>query len=312
MDRTESPSLSYMELRQLRYFAAVAEAGSFTAAAAQLRLSQPSLSAAVARLETEFGVALLTRTGRGVAPTAAGRHLLRTGMHVLGEADDLAAALRRFGEGVAGTLTIAAAPVLMWHRIPTLLRAFAGETPDVEVRLLDPPPWQAIELLRQRAADLAAVMVADPRRFAARYRDEFDIVDWGDIPLVAALPPERADAPDPLPLTEFDGARMVMPRRVASVPSLPESVESSLRRRGVAPAQIREVDTIQTSVPLIEAGLAVSILPDPDRVSLRRFELVTRELHPPLDPLRAFLLTRRGSAGSDAALSRLLTVAVVG
>jgi DNA-binding transcriptional LysR family regulator len=299
-----------MELRQLRYFATVVEAGSFTAAAAELHLAQPSLSVAIARLEAEFGATLLTRSARGVEPTAAGRHLLRSGLHVLGETDDLAAALRRFGAGAAGTLTIAAAPVLMWHRIPRLLRAVAADAPDVEVRLLDPPPWQAIELLRRRGADLAGVMVAEPRRFAARYRDEFDLLDWGDIPLVAALPPERADAPDPLPLTEFDGARLVMPRRAASVPSLPESVERSLLRHGVTPAEIREVDTIQTSIPLIEAGTAASILPDPDRASLRRFDLVTRDLMPAPTPLRGLLLVRAGAADDDPALARLLRTAV--
>jgi LysR family transcriptional regulator, benzoate and cis,cis-muconate-responsive activator of ben and cat genes len=297
-----------MELRQLRQFVAVVEAGSFTAAAAQLHLAQPSLSVAVARLEAEFGVSLLTRTARGVEPTAAGRFLLSSGARLVAEADDVTAALRRFGAGMSGAITLAAAPVLMWHRVPGLLRAFAADAPDVEVRLVDPPPWEAIEMLRHRAADVAAVMVADPRRFAARYRDELDIVDWGDVPLVAALPPGRDAAVDPLPLTSFEGADVVLPRRSAAVPSLPEAVDDAFRRHGVTPRSVREVATIQTSVPLIEAGVAVSILPDPDRASLERFRLVTRDLDPAPRPLRAFLLTRAG-ASVEAAIGRLLRVA---
>jgi len=297
-----------MELRQLRYFDAVVGAGSFTAAAEQLHLAQPSLSVAVARLETELGVALLIRTARGVEPTAAGRHLLESGKRLLGDVDDLVASLRRFGAGIAGSILLAAVPVLMWHRVPELLRAHALEAPDVEIRLVDPPPWQALDQLRQRAIDVAAVMVADPRRFAARYRDEFDLVDWGEVALVAALPPDRTGAPDPLPLDAFDGETLVMPRRANTVPSLPETVDEALRRHGVVPAAVRVVETIQTSLPLIEAGTAVSILPDPDRASLDRFPIVTRELDPAPRPLRAFLLTRTGAA-REAAIARLLRTA---
>jgi len=294
-----------VELRQLRQFAAVVEAGSFTAAAAQLRLAQPSLSATVAKLETEFGVPLLTRTGRGVEPTAAGRYLLEGGTRLLGEADDLATSIRRFGEGVAGVLTIAAVPVLMWHRIPALLRAHAAEAPDVEIRLVDPPPWEAIELLRERAVDVAAINVADPRRFAMRHRADFEIVDWGDVPLVAALPPGE-DAPSgPLPLSVFNDRVVVLPYRAAAVPSLPEAVDEAFRRHGVAPAAVRTVETIQASVPLVEAGLAAAILPDPDRASLGRFRVVVRELEPAPRPLRALVLARAG-ASQDAAIRRLL------
>ncbi|WP_460775828.1 LysR family transcriptional regulator [Microbacterium sp. GXF7504] len=294
-----------MELRQLRYFVAVVGAGSLTAAATALHLAQPSLSVAVRRLEEELGVPLLTRTARGVEPTAAGRRLFDGATRILADVDELGDKLRRHGAGVTGTLTLAAVPALMWHRIPALLRLQADQAPDVDVRLLDPPPWQAIEMLRQRSVDAVAVMVADPRRFAAQHRDEFELVDWGAIPLVAALPPEEDDAPDPLPLAAFDGRRMVLPRRTAAVPSLPEAVDEALLRHGVVPAEIRTEHTIQASVPLIEAGLACGILPDPDGASLARFRLTVRELQPAPRPLRAFVLTRPGAA-RDATLAGLL------
>lgn len=294
-----------MDLRQLRYFAAVVEAGSFTAAAAQLHLSQPPLSVAIAKLEADVGVPLLVRTSRGVEPTSAGRYLLDASSRVLGEVDDIVSALGRFGSGVAGSLTLAVVPVLMWHRLPGLLRAHAAEAPDVEIRLVDPPPWTAIDMLQQRTADLAAIVVADPQRFAQRHRGTLDVVDWGEIPLVAAFPRDEADAPDPLPLRAFDGRVVVLPRRTSAVPSLPEAVEDAFRRHGVVPAAIRTVETIQTSLPLIEAGLACAVLPDPDRRSLERFDVVVRRLDPEPRPLRALVLTRAG-AGSDATTARLL------
>jgi DNA-binding transcriptional LysR family regulator len=294
-----------MELRSLRYFASVVEAGSLTAAAARLHVSQPSLSVAMARLETEVGVRLLTRTARGVEPTSAGRYLLDAATRVLGEVDELVPALRRFGSGVAGSLTLAAVPVLMWHRVPKLLRAHAVEAPEVEVRLIDPPPWTAIDMLEQRTADLAAIVVSDAARFIRRHRDALRIVDWGEVPLVAVLPPEERAAPSPFPLAGFEGRTLLLPRRTAAVPSLPEAVDETLRRHGVAPGEVRTVETIQTILPLIEAGAGCAILPDPDGVSLTRFDVVVRGLEPPPRPLRALVLARAGEA-AEPALARLL------
>ncbi|MCW2289195.1 LysR family nitrogen assimilation transcriptional regulator [Leucobacter luti] len=297
-----------IELRALRYFVAVVEAGSLTAAAAQLRLSQPSLSVAISQLETEVGVPLLTRSSRGVEPTGAGRFLLDASSRVLGDVAEISATLSRFGAGLAGSLTIAAVPVLMWARVPRLLRDFARASPEVEVRPLDPPPWVALDLLQQNRVDLAAVLVADPRRFARRHRDEFNIADWGAVPIVAALPPElRApdDAALPLPLRAFDAATLVLPHRTAAVPSLPESVEAAFRTHGIVPGAIRTVETIQGGMPLIEAGLAWGLLPDPDHGSLERFNVAVRPVHPAPQPLRALVLTRKGQT-TDPALRRLL------
>jgi DNA-binding transcriptional LysR family regulator len=294
-----------MELRVLRYFAAVVEAGSLTAAAAQLRMSQPALSVAISRLETELGATLLVRSTRGIEPTSAGRYLLDAASRLLGDADEIARTLARFGAGATGSLTIAAVPVLMWNRVPRLLRAHAAEVPEVEVRLVDPPPWTAIDLLHERRADLAAVMVSEPARFTSRYRGEFEILDWGPIPLVAVLPPDAGDAPDPFPLHTFESLQLVLPHRTAAVPSLPEAVDQALASHGVTPASVRTVETIQTSLPLIEAGLAAAILPDPDRASLNRFDVNVREITPAIPPLRALVLARLGAA-EDATLARIL------
>lgn len=297
-----------MELRALRYFAVVVEAGSLTAAAARLRLSQPSLSVAIGKLETELGVRLLVRSPRGVEPTSAGRTLLDAASRLLGDADDIADTLRRHGSGYAGTLTIAAVPALMWRRLPELLRAYAAEVPEVEVNLVDPPPWAAIDMLQQRRVDLAAILVAEPERFAERHRGEFEIVDWGDVPLVAVLPPTDlgAEEPaDPLPIGYFAGAHMVTPRRTAAVPSLPEAVEETLRQHDVTAGRVRTVETIQNCLPLIEAGLASAILPDPDRRSLARFDVIVRSIEPEPTPLRALVLARSGAA-KDALIARFM------
>lgn len=289
-----------MELRHLRYFAAVVEAGSISAAAIHLRLSQPSLSVAISRLETEVGTPLLERSTRGVEPTSAGRYLLGASSRVLGDIDEISSTLSRFGAGMAGALTIAAVPVLMWRRIPDLLRRYAAEAPDVEISLVDPPPWDAVDMLQQRTVDVAAILVAEPQRFIRRHVASFEVHDWGEVPLVAVLPPGMSAAPDPFPLRSFDDRVLVLPQRTAAVPSLPEAVDAALRRHGVTPARIRTVETIQSSMPLIEAGLAWGIMPDPDRVSLARFDVTVRRLEPEPRGLRALVLTRHGASRHPA------------
>ncbi|WP_297081225.1 LysR family transcriptional regulator [uncultured Demequina sp.] len=294
-----------MEIRHLRYFATVVEAGSLTAAAARLHMSQPPLSVAIQKLEAEVGVPLLERSARGVEPTSAGRFLLDRSSRVLGEVDDIAATLARYGDGAAGTLTVAAVPALLWRRIPAALRELAAQVPEVDVRLLDPPPWTAIDMVLERRADVAAILVADARAFAVRHRGELDISDWGEVPLVAALPPGEADAPDPLPLSALEGREVLVPRRTTAVPSLPEAVDDTLRRHRIG-ATLRTVETIQTSVPLIEAGLGCAVLPDADRDSLRRFALTVRALEPAPQPLRALVLTRAGE--TNPAVRRLVSI----
>ncbi len=297
-----------MELRHLRYFTAVVESGSFTAAAAQLHISQPPLSVAIAKLEAEAGVKLLERSHRGVEPTSAGRYLLDAASRVLGEVDGILEALGRFGTGVAGSIRIAAVPALMWHRLPRLLRAFAVVAPQVEVSIVDPPPWTAMGMLERGTVDLAAIMVAEPERFIARHRDSYDIVNWGPIPLVAVAS-RGTDWPaptEPISLSWFEGQDLLLPQRTAAVPSLPETVEEALRDGDVHPRSSRTTETIQTCLPLIEAGIACAILPDPDRRSLAKFDVEVREITPTPNPLRALVLSRKDAIGNSA-VERFIT-----
>lgn len=291
----------------MRYFTQVVEAGSLTAAAAALHLSQPALSIAIGRLETELGVVLLDRSPRGVEPTSAGRYLLDAAEKLLDGVAEISQQLHAFGSGLRGSVTIAAVPVLTWHWLPSRLRDHALQAPEVDITLIDPPPWQALELLLQRQVDLAAVVVADSERFAARHAPVLEVIDCGPVPLVAALPP-GCDAPDPLPLAWFHDQTLLLPRRTAAVPSLPEAVDALFDEAGVCPARVRTVETIQSSLPLVEAGLATAILPDPGGRSIERFSVTVRSIAPVPAPLRALVLLRRGGALSPAAAGFVETI----
>src|SRR5579875_3512971 len=96
-----------MELRQLRYFVAVAEELHFRRAAQRLHISQPPLTRQIAALEAELGCRLLERTRRRVQLTPAGEAFLGQARTILGELDVAVATARAIGSGQAGVLRIA-------------------------------------------------------------------------------------------------------------------------------------------------------------------------------------------------------------
>src|SRR4051812_50024237 len=108
-----------MDLRNIRYFLAVADAGSITEAAKALHLSQPPLSTAMAKLESELGVPLLHRLPRGVTLTPAGRYLQAAGRRLIAEEQRLSATLRAMGEGLEGELRVGAEPMGLWRGVGT-------------------------------------------------------------------------------------------------------------------------------------------------------------------------------------------------
>jgi len=117
------------ELRLVRYFVAVAREGNVTRAAERLHLSQPSLSAAVKQLEAQLGVALLERSGRGVALTPAGELLLRRGPALLEHAEEVAEAVRSRDGAAAGRLSLGLSPTARYGLGPELLAACATAAP---------------------------------------------------------------------------------------------------------------------------------------------------------------------------------------
>ncbi|WP_167051775.1 LysR family transcriptional regulator [Salinibacterium sp. ZJ77] len=293
-----------LDLRQLRAFQTAVDAGSLTAAAQRLHLTQPSLSAAIGKLEAQLGVALLIRTSRGVEPTAAGRYLLDASTRIFGEVEETERALAGFGAGTRGTLTIAAVPALLWQRVPRLLAGLARIAPDVEARLIDPPPWTALDMLQQGTADAAAILVSRPEQVAERMQGSFSVTDWGTVPLVA-LSPIGTFPGESISAVEIAKHPLLVPRRTPALASLPEAIDDYLESHGVVPHALRSVETIQTMLPLVAAGLGVALIPDPEGPIRGGVDL--HRLAPAPDPLRALVVTRAGERRS-ASLSRLLEV----
>src|SRR4029077_7548792 len=116
-------------LRQLQYAVAVAEALSFRKAAERCHVSQPSLSAQLAQLESALGVRLFERTRRRVLLTAAGEQLVGRARRLLTEADALARPARHLGDPLAGTLRIGVIPTIAPYLLPEIAPALRAKYP---------------------------------------------------------------------------------------------------------------------------------------------------------------------------------------
>ena len=125
-----------MELRHLRYFAAVGEEQHFGRAAARLHIAQPALSRQIQDLEKEIGFVLFDRLPRGVRLSAAGKLFLSDARRILQDVDEAKLRAERIALGKAGTLRIGIATAVSWHGlVVNAFREFRRRQPDVEIVL---------------------------------------------------------------------------------------------------------------------------------------------------------------------------------
>jgi DNA-binding transcriptional LysR family regulator len=145
-----------VNLRQLEYFVAIAEAGSLTGAAERLLVSQPSLSQQIGALERELGGLLLERMPRGVRLTAAGQMLLPEARATLRHSERGRRAVRMAFGLDAGQVEVAVATSAAAGILPTVLHDWQGRYHQIEVSLQEFPHRRALdEAVRDGAGDIA-------------------------------------------------------------------------------------------------------------------------------------------------------------
>src|ERR687890_395067 len=144
-------------LVQLRVIDAVRRHGSVTAAAKELRYTQPSISHHLARLEAQLGARLLQRVGRGIRLTPAGRLLADRAAEVSGRIDAAGAELSAHVGLTAGRVRLAGFASAIGSLVPAAVAALAARHPNLQISLTDTHPPEAIELLRTGKVEVAVI-----------------------------------------------------------------------------------------------------------------------------------------------------------
>lgn len=237
-----------LTLDQMRAFVAVADAGSFRAAAARLSRVQSAVSHAVAGLEAQLGVALFDRAGHRPALTPEGRALLADMRALLLKADLLRARARGMGEGVELGLSIAVDPLFPEQILAAALAVLHAEFPSVGVRLWPAPLGAAEAALRDRRCGLALTTaeIGDPRI-------ESEFVLRLDFVAVAAPTHPLAVADSPLSVA-------VLADHLQIVVEDPSALTEG-RDFGVLSPGTWRVGDLQAKRALIRAGLGWGRLP---------------------------------------------------
>lgn len=153
-----------MHLRTLRYFVAVADAGSLTAAAAAIPIAQPALTRQMRELEAELGTLLLQRLPRGVRLTQAGVSVYESAQRILGEAARLQQKLASSRSAEKATVVLGASPTLARLLLPGLLENSAQALEGVTLRTREAFTPALLDWLERGVIDMAVVTNPESRR----------------------------------------------------------------------------------------------------------------------------------------------------
>ncbi|RRH85586.1 LysR family transcriptional regulator [Variovorax beijingensis] len=240
-----------MELRQLQYFVAVVDAGSFSRAAVVLDLAQPSLSRQIALLEADLGQRLLVRTGRGVTTTDAGEALLvhaRAMLEISRRARD---ELGEMEESPGGRIVVGMPPRVALGLSAPLIRRFRQRFPRAVITVLEGLSVALRESLVAGRLDLA--LLFDP---APSAQLSFQPLMREKLLLVA---PPRSKLPARVGLPALASYPMVLPSAPNAIRHLLDSV---LGPRRIELQVLAEVGAVRTVLALVATGVGCTILPE--------------------------------------------------
>jgi LysR family hydrogen peroxide-inducible transcriptional activator len=243
-----------MELHQLRYFVAVAETGSFTRAAEREKITQPTLSEQVIRLESEkhgVGRRLFDRLGRKVVLTDAGHELLGRAQAILAAVDEAERAVKNSAEG--GHLRVGAIPTIAPFLLPGVVSRFRKRHPGVQIQLEEDRTERLLADLLAGELDVGvmALPIRDDRLHVEKLFAE---------PLVMALPANhRLAAKTEVKLGDVMDEPFIL---LDDMHCFGDQVLSLCRRGGVEPKVVCRGEQIVTLLAMVAAGQGVSVVPE--------------------------------------------------
>jgi DNA-binding transcriptional LysR family regulator len=276
-------------LDQLRSFVTLASAGSFSAAARRLNLTQPAVSLQIRELEKRFGVRLVERSGRRVKTTLAGEQLLKQASRIEAAVSDAMIAMTPFKDDAVGRVVIGTGATACIYLLPSLLQNLRRRMPLLQILVHTGNTADVLRLMEDNIVDVGFVtgpIYGRPFSATPAFSDE----------QVAVFPKRGFDVPKSatpaalavLPLVMFEPGGNT--RRV---------VEDWFAKSGVVPRPVMELGSVEAIKELIAAGLGCGVLPRL-AVAADKGRFMIRPLTPPLTR-KLMVVVRR-----DKLLSRSL------
>ncbi|WP_129626058.1 LysR family transcriptional regulator [Candidatus Oscillochloris fontis] len=240
----------------LRTFLAVVDEGSYSAAAQKLHMSQPAVSQQIRALEEQLGhVRLFRRVGQRMLPTHAGEELLPSARELVTLAERAAENISALRGHVTGRVVLGCTPSSGERLLPRLLAEFHTQFPSVNLELEIAPTESLFDGLGERR--IALLFVEEPQR-----RRGNEVVTLGSEALVLVAPTSHPLLKqEQVPPGVLREEALLLPR--AGSP-LRRVIEESLRRRGVAPTDLRvslESDSITALLQGVRAGMGLAFIP---------------------------------------------------
>ncbi|KHS46022.1 MULTISPECIES: LysR family transcriptional regulator [Novosphingobium] len=242
-----------MDLRQLRYFNALAETLNFHRAAERLHISQPPLTVAIRKLEEDLGVALFERDPRGVRLTTAGLAAVAPAREALAAAEKVREAVRQGAAGLRGRLSIGFIGSAIGELLPRIVSPFRHAYPEVELALEEMNSVEIVRAIAARRLDVGLVRlpVMDSAPVA------IDVIETDE--LVAVLPASDVLARrKTLDLGALADRSFII---YSPVSVLHATIRLACHRAGFTPRVAQEAVQVQTILSLVEAGLGVALIP---------------------------------------------------
>lgn len=243
-----------MELRQFEYVVAVVDHGTFTQAAVEVHVTQPSLSQGIRSLERELGVDLFRRVGRRAVLSAAGEAFVGPARRALRDAANARAAALAVRGLAAGHLDIATLPTLSVEPLAGWIGAFRLAHPGIDLRVVEPEDAPAIHrFVRDGQCEIGLAELPAPA--------DLDAVPLGDQAIVAVAPtslglPRSGDVPLAR-LAEFP----IVTTPVGT--STRDLIDAAFAQVGLRARVAVETSNREALLPLVAAGAGVTFLPSP-------------------------------------------------
>jgi LysR family nitrogen assimilation transcriptional regulator len=240
-----------MDLKQLEYFARVAELGSFTRAAAVLGVAQPALSRQVRLLEVELRQNLLLRNGRGVTTTDAGKMLLEHARGILHQFERAREDMGRVRGALAGRVAVGLPPSMAKMLTVPLTREFRKRLPSASLSISEGLSHSMQEWLQAGRLDIALL-------YNPQASPEIETSPLLEEELFLISLKGRKNPATAITLRDLAGLPLVMPGRPNAIRML---VESEMAGIGCRPDVTLEIDGIAAILDLVADGAGHAVLP---------------------------------------------------